>query len=544
MTKIKDRAKSQAELEKFTKDLHKYQQIVTAIEKEFALDGVSADEKKILKNLKLNLEKARKKVMRLRQELEQSNSSDNQNKPTPAPVKPAGKTISKSVGKGGDNKEADVLVIQTLLKKHGAKLTVDGDYGPITEAAIFAFQKNKLHFKHPDGLISVGGMTWKGLNGETAAPVPPVSEPVKPAGKTIGKSVGKGGDNEEADVLVIQTLLKKHGAKLTVDGDYGSITEAAIFAFQKNKLHFKNPDGLVEVGGATWKGLNGVVTADTTPPADDSNPPIDDSELGVGYGEHDENSYRSQRDNPVIPDGTCNVTSLSMQLLSLANGDEKELRKIAVALIKKHGKKASTKTQLEELLRQLCIIINKGKINLNGYKCWEWAYVLNGVARMFKDYVKKTDFTKITHDLDGNKKKTTKREIALTKEDYFKKVVPALKKGAEVILSNKLTSGGHIVNLVGIKADGIIINDPYGCFVAPKRYLRNGDKLKSARVKKNKEILESRLKFNTNLKSKLYSLAETSKATVPTNAGKRNFYTWQEVTRYSIGRWINFVYKK
>ncbi len=49
--------------------------------------------------------------------------------------------------------------LQTLLNKHGAKLKVDGDYGPATAAAAVRFQKaNGLK---PDGLV--GRKTWNKL---------------------------------------------------------------------------------------------------------------------------------------------------------------------------------------------------------------------------------------------------------------------------------------------------------------------------------------------------------------------------------------------
>jgi len=76
-------------------------------------------------------------------------------------------------------------------------------------------------------------------------------------GKTIKKSVGNDGENEEEDVRVVQALLNKHGAGIAVDGDCGPITIGAIEDFQKNKVGFGNPDGRVDVGGTTWKALAG-----------------------------------------------------------------------------------------------------------------------------------------------------------------------------------------------------------------------------------------------------------------------------------------------
>ena len=110
----------------------------------------------------------------------------------------------------------------------------------------------------------------------------------------------------------------------------------------------------------------------------------------------EKDSYRNQRDNPELGDTSCNVTTLAMQLLSLAHGDETKLRQTAVDLLKKRGVTASTSTQLEELLRQLAIKVAGGEtVQLGGGKtspAWQMAYILDGVSELFTDYVAKTEF--------------------------------------------------------------------------------------------------------------------------------------------------------
>jgi hypothetical protein len=49
--------------------------------------------------------------------------------------------------------------LQTALDKHGAKLAVDGIFGPLTEAAVKAFQKS--HLVPADGIV--GSLTWSKL---------------------------------------------------------------------------------------------------------------------------------------------------------------------------------------------------------------------------------------------------------------------------------------------------------------------------------------------------------------------------------------------
>jgi hypothetical protein len=75
--------------------------------------------------------------------------------------------ISKSVGVGGINRSSDVRVVQRLLNAQGFPCgKVDGQCGPLTRAAILAFQSTFLH--RPDGLIEPGGATIMRL-GEAAA---------------------------------------------------------------------------------------------------------------------------------------------------------------------------------------------------------------------------------------------------------------------------------------------------------------------------------------------------------------------------------------
>ena len=78
--------------------------------------------------------------------------------------------IKNSVGKGGKNDKADVLIVQKLLNKVGYKLVEDGDYGNNTLKAIMDYQAKVMKFADPDGLISAGGKTWQQLSKGTAAP--------------------------------------------------------------------------------------------------------------------------------------------------------------------------------------------------------------------------------------------------------------------------------------------------------------------------------------------------------------------------------------
>ncbi len=98
-----------------------------------------------------------------------SNTEPAQNTNPATAVNTSGE-ISASVGKGGKNKDADVKIVQTLLnEKHNAGLTVDGDCGIKTIAAIKKFQQEKAGFGSPDGRIDPGGKTWQALTGASGS---------------------------------------------------------------------------------------------------------------------------------------------------------------------------------------------------------------------------------------------------------------------------------------------------------------------------------------------------------------------------------------
>lgn len=73
----------------------------------------------------------------------------------------------------------------------------------------------------------------------------------------IKKSVGEGGKNEYADVLVVQKLLQDSGFKtVKLNGKIDNATINAIRSFQKEKFpKWSAPDGLIEVNKSTWKAL-------------------------------------------------------------------------------------------------------------------------------------------------------------------------------------------------------------------------------------------------------------------------------------------------
>lgn len=91
------------------------------------------------------------------------------------------------------------------------------------------------------------------------------------AQSTLSARVGRNATNRWADVQTVQKLLIARGIDVAggADGRCGDGTVAAITEFQAGFL--KNPDGVVDPGGTTWRHLAANFSGTTTvpPPAGD-----------------------------------------------------------------------------------------------------------------------------------------------------------------------------------------------------------------------------------------------------------------------------------
>jgi murein L,D-transpeptidase YcbB/YkuD len=128
--------------------------------------------------------------------------------------------------------QVTVRSLQYLLNAHGARLTVDGVFGPKTKAAVVAFQ-------HAKGLTASGvvqASTWRSL--------------------VVTVHRGSAGPAVRAVQDQVNFRNLKDGRTLAVDGLFGPKTEASVRAFQK-AMAAEVAGFLVDgmVGPQTWQAL-------------------------------------------------------------------------------------------------------------------------------------------------------------------------------------------------------------------------------------------------------------------------------------------------
>ena len=127
-----------------------------------------------------------------------------------------------------------VQTLQYLLRARGHSVTVDGIFGPGTDAAVRAFQQQKA--LAVDGIV--GPATWSAL--------------------IITVKRGSQGDSVRGvqEEFQFRNLSGDPSKGLQVDGIFGSETDAAVRGFQQ-ALHLDIPSVTVDgiVGPVTWQAL-------------------------------------------------------------------------------------------------------------------------------------------------------------------------------------------------------------------------------------------------------------------------------------------------
>lgn len=125
-----------------------------------------------------------------------------------------------------------VRSLQYLLDARGARLAVDGQFGPKSQAAVVAFQRSRG--LSPSGVVSTA--TWQKL--------------------VVTVRQGSTGPAVRAVQDQVNFRNNKNGRTLAVDGIFGPKTTAAVTAFQRAmsaQVRGFAVDGIV--GPQTWQAL-------------------------------------------------------------------------------------------------------------------------------------------------------------------------------------------------------------------------------------------------------------------------------------------------
>jgi peptidoglycan hydrolase-like protein with peptidoglycan-binding domain len=162
-------------------------------------------------------------------------------------------SISASVGHQATNRMPDVRTVQALLNRHTprlgvAPLSVDGNAGPRTVAAIKLFQQKVAGMALADGRVDPAGRTWRQLAG---------ANPAKLSGAAWWHANQAKFPNS-ADVATLDAGFKAKADKFLAAMRAGGL-KVQVRSTRRNKVR-------AYLMHYSWKIAKGMVPPDKVPP--------------------------------------------------------------------------------------------------------------------------------------------------------------------------------------------------------------------------------------------------------------------------------------
>lgn len=259
-------------------------------------------------------------------------------------------------------------------------------------------------------------------------------------------------------------------------------------------------------------------------------------------------TYLNQRDNQsahVEADVSCSPTSFTMALIDRHGGDEASVRSQAIELIEARGGDTSYQ-QTEELIIELLQKIDwatacaeKPQFFWNPSGWAAWARSTYG-GRYYKDPNAQQYVASL---FTGSSSSEAQLHSGIYTFDAWAPVISALDAGATASAEGGFTSSGHVVNIVNADASGVTINDPYGLWLrSGQSYLRNGAEQVPALGADDLTILDRRASTNSAIRAAYDSFDDAATAQVGfARWGERNFYSWADVDRVKLGKWVSVL---
>jgi len=449
----------------------------------------------------------------------------------PAQAAPVGKVTTKTGVCVRQAPDGDATVLATL--------------DPATSTDVFALSGSWLQIRHGGALTYITGST-------RYVDYQPLPAPAAPA---VSPPAGGETSTEESDSSLASQLMS--GAMGVVESIGGAIQSGI--------------DTVSSFFGGSAPAPAQTVPAPPTPAEE---PKLEEEARRI-------DPFFSQRDNltgkesgesigsnqgRVIPDKECNVTTLAMQLVALA-GDSATVNAETMRLLTEANQTTSPdmlEAQPEDLILELFIawgnaywaevcpahpeLFPKMDTNVTFYQWYSdpgrtgygWHQIgqcLNWVGKLYSFVGAGGGYDEKKADSAG-----VDGVDPTTQKYYLETLKPKLDGGAAIMISTAM-SGGHIVSLIGIEPDGIRINDPYGVKIGgpagdSSGYVRNAETSPQSKAQHFVTYADNIPRRFSHHPALLEIANDTTRRAQPQpNWGENNFYSYDEVRFWDMGKW-------